>query len=89
MNQKEFIAFLGRLCEAVGSQAEIARRAGISPQKLNDVLSNRRDPPEHLLRALSFKKEYVRDFTGRMLIQNKILEVSFDLKDKNWVMTYG
>lgn len=89
MTDKEFLAYLRRICADEASQARLAERAGISSERITDVLSGREDAPEKLLRALHVKKQYIKDCIARMIVHGRFLEVSFDQRDKNWQMLYS
>jgi len=54
MNLDEFIQYLKR--QMVGSQAEYAKKLGVSAQYLGDVLSKKRDPGKKILDAVGFEK---------------------------------
>jgi len=43
-------------CAAAGGQQAWAKRHGISPQYVSDVLNARRDPGASILRALGWKR---------------------------------
>jgi len=51
------MAALRKRCEAIGSQAEAARRIGVSPQRVNDWLAGRVKPSgDQVLALLDFLK---------------------------------
>ena len=47
---------LTQACEEAGGQSAFARRHGISPGHVNDVLHVRREPGDAIIRALGLKK---------------------------------
>jgi DNA-binding transcriptional regulator YdaS (Cro superfamily) len=54
---EELMAALRKRCEAIGSQAEAARRIGVSPQRVNDWLAGRVKPSgDQVLALLDFLK---------------------------------
>lgn len=53
---KQLIAELRSLCQDAGNQAAWAKQKGIAPQVVSDVLNNRRDPAEVILKAMSLEK---------------------------------
>lgn len=60
MIEKDPIVALQEAVEEYGSIANVARRTGISPQFLHDVLSRRRKPSERLLAALGLARIVVK-----------------------------
>lgn len=56
MNHVQFLAYLNDRIRDAGTQAELARRLGISPAYLGDVVWERRLPGKKLLAALGLCK---------------------------------
>lgn len=50
---------LKRMAVEAGSQRELARKLGISPMLICDILKGRRDPGEKTLGAMGMKREVV------------------------------
>ena len=59
MTLDSFREMLRRLVKEAGSQRALAKKYGISPMFLCDVLKERRDPGEKFLAAMGFKREVV------------------------------
>jgi DNA-binding phage protein len=63
----EVVRILRQEVERAGSQAEWARRTGVSRPNLNSTITGKRPPTRDVLRALSLKKvfAYQKDSKGR------------------------
>lgn len=59
MNLTTFRAELKRQARSEGSQRNLAKKLGVSPMFICDVLKGRRDPGEKLLSAMGFEREVV------------------------------
>lgn len=55
MSEQGLIDFLKCMCSGSGQKAA-AKRLGISPQYLNDIIRKRREPGDKVLKALKLKK---------------------------------
>jgi hypothetical protein len=54
-------------CEKLGGQKEFAKKYGLSPAYVNDVIRGKRDPGDKFLRAMGFKKTILYEtITGGM-----------------------
>lgn len=56
MKKRDPVELLENLVELHGSQARVARLLGVSPQYLNDVLLQERDPGPKILDALKLER---------------------------------
>ena len=56
MTKQQLIHGLHKLIEKYGTQVELAKRLQITPALLNDVLNDRREPNEKLLKRLKLVK---------------------------------
>ena len=56
MNATDLLAQLRKACEADGSQAAWAERAGLAAPYISDVLRGRREPGPSLCEALGFER---------------------------------
>jgi DNA-binding phage protein len=64
---EEVVSTLREEVERAGSQAEWARRTGVSRPNLNSTITGKRPPTRDVLRALNLKKvfAYQKDSKGR------------------------
>ena len=64
---EEVVRILREEVERAGSQAEWARRTGVSRPNLNSTITGKRPPTRDVLRALNLKKvfAYRKDSKGR------------------------
>jgi len=56
MTLTSFRKHLAKLAEEAGSQRNLAKRLGISPMFICDVLKGRRDPGDKMLKAMGFER---------------------------------
>jgi transcriptional regulator with XRE-family HTH domain len=56
MDKKQLIKMLWVLVEKEGSQKQLADKLKVSPAYLNDVLNEKRDPGESILKPLGLRK---------------------------------
>lgn len=64
LSEDELVGVLSSACEAAGGPSAWARKAGVSPQYVNDVLKRRRQPGDSICRALGYKRQpatYAKD----------------------------
>lgn len=59
MTLEDFRKFLAAEAKALGSQRNLAKKYGVSPMFICDILSGRRDPGEKLLSAMGFERKVV------------------------------
>jgi hypothetical protein len=59
MTLDSFRQMLLRLVKEAGSQRALAKKYGISPMFLCDILKGRRDPGEKFLSAMGYRREVV------------------------------
>ncbi len=66
LTEAEVRALLRGACRRAGSQDAWARRTGLSPQHVSDVLLGRREPAGQILRALGLSRRvrYVETAAG-------------------------
>jgi hypothetical protein len=59
MTLDSFRKHLAQEVKALGSQRNLAKKYGVSPMFICDILSGRRDPGEKLLSAMGFERTVV------------------------------
>ena len=56
MTLESFREVLRKRCAEVGSQRNYAKKIGVSPMFVCDVLKGRRDPGDKMLKAMGFER---------------------------------
>lgn len=59
LTAEQFMHMLKHSVDYIGSQAETARRMGISPQYLSDILRGNREPSESVAKLLGYERGVV------------------------------